>query len=88
MYPTDLTVSAVVEDDGRYLLVEEHSMGEVVLNQPGGHIEHRSSRLRSPVVLRCIHDYVAGRRQSDGLLTEMLPLQNNVDAVLANADLV
>ena len=39
MYPTDLTVSAVVADNGRYLLVEEHAMGEVVLNQPGGHIE-------------------------------------------------
>ena len=39
MYPTDLTVSAVVENDGRYLLVEEHAMGQVVLNQPGGHIE-------------------------------------------------
>lgn len=163
MYPTDLTVSAVVEKDGQYLLVEEHAMGDVVLNQPGGHIEagespedaivrevreetgceiacgelvgvylwihpqtrqqflrlvfvaeflacdeslalddsiiarrwmsradieDRSSRLRTPVVLRCIHDYEAGRRQSDGLLTGMLPLQNHVDAVLANADLV
>jgi hypothetical protein len=29
MYPTDLTVSAIVADDGRYLLVEEHAMGEV-----------------------------------------------------------
>jgi len=163
MYPTDLTVSAVVENDGRYLLVEEYSIGEVVLNQPGGHIEtgespeeavirevleetgcdvacgeligvylwihpqtrqqflrivfvaqylgcdeqraldhnivgrlwqtreemenHRSS-LRTPVVLRCIHDYEAGRRQSDSLLSGMLPLQHNVDAVLANADLV
>jgi 8-oxo-dGTP pyrophosphatase MutT (NUDIX family) len=163
MYPTDLTVSAVVADNGRYLLVEEHAMGEVVLNQPGGHIEagespeqavirealeetgcdvacgelvgvylwihpqtrqqflrlvfvaeflrcdeereldhnivgrrwmtredieHRSARLRSPVVLRCLYDYEAGRRQSDALLTGMLPLQHNVDAVLANADLV
>jgi ADP-ribose pyrophosphatase YjhB (NUDIX family) len=163
MYPTDLTVSAVIQDNDRYLLVEEHAMGEVVLNQPGGHneagespevavirevleetgcdvacgelvgvylwihpqtrqqflrlvfvaeylrcdedrmldhsiiarrwlsredIEHRCKELRSPVVLRCIHDYEAGRRQSDGLLTGMLPLQNNVDAVLANAALV
>jgi len=51
-------------------------------------IEHRHKELRSPVVMRCIHDYEAGRRQSDGLLTGMLPLQQNVDAVLANADLV
>jgi len=163
MYPTDLTVSAVVENNGRFLLVEEHAMGEVVLNQPGGHIEtgespedavirevleetgcdvtcgeligvylwiHPQTRqqflrlvftakyvscdedrkldhniirrrwmvredieshrrqLRSPVVLRCVHDYEAGRRQSDALLTGMLPLQQNVDRVLASADLV
>ena len=163
MHPTDLTVSAVVEDDGRYLLVEEHATGQVVLNQPGGHIEagespeeavirealeetgcdiacgeligvylwihpqtrqqflriiyaarflacdrsrplddnivgrrwltradleQRRNTLRSPVVLRCIHDYESGKRQSDKLLAGMLPLHNNVDAVLANADLV
>lgn len=163
MHPTDLTVSAVIEDNGRYLLVEEYSMGDVLLNQPGGHIEagespeaavirevreetgcdvscgdligvylwihpqtrqqflrlvfvaeylgcdesrtldqnvvrtrwmareeieHRRNGLRSPVVLRCVHDFEAGKRQSDSLLTGMLPLQNNVDAVLANADLV
>ncbi|NIL93202.1 MAG: NUDIX domain-containing protein [Woeseiaceae bacterium] len=163
MYPTDLTVSAVIENNGRYLLVEEYSMGDVVINQPGGHIEagespeeaiirevreetgcdvspgeiigvylwiHPQTRqqflrlvfvaqyvgcdesrpidsnivrtrwmarpdievrrtdLRTPVVLRCIHDYESGKRQSDSLLTGMLPLQNNVDAVLANADLV
>ena len=163
MYPTDLTVSAVVEHAGRYLLVKEFAMGGVVLNQPGGHIEagespesaavrevleetgcnikcgeligmylwihpqtrqqfvkiayvgtflgydksralddsivarrwmtredieHRRQGLRSPSVLRCVHDFEAGRRQSDALLSGMLPLQHNVDAVLANADLV
>lgn len=163
MIPTDLTVSAVVENDGRYLIVEEYAMGAAVLNQPGGHIEagespeeavirevleetacdiacgeligvylwihpqtrqqflrivfvasylgcdesrkldqtiiarrwltrdeleHRRGRLRNPVVLRCIADFEAGKRQADSLLTGMLPLQQNVDAVLANADLV
>lgn len=163
MYSTDLTVSAVVEHEGRYLLVEEFAMGGVVLNQPGGHIEagespeaavvrevlevtgcrvecgeliglylwihpqtrqqfvkiayvgtflaydevrglddsivarrwmtredieHRMQGLRSPIVLRCVRDFEAGKRQSDGLLSGMLPLQHNVDAVLANADLV
>lgn len=163
MYPTDLTVSAVVERDGRYLLVEERSMGAVVLNQPGGHIEagespeaavvrevleetgcrvtcgeligmylwihpqtrqqfvkivyvaqhvaddplqppdpsivsrrwmtrseieQRRIRLRTPVVLRCIRDFESGKRQSDTLLTGMLPLQHHVDSVLAHADLV
>jgi len=163
MYPTDLTVAAVVEHDGQYLLVEERAMGQRVFTQPGGHIEagetpeqaveretleetgctvacedligvylwihpqtrqqflrivyaarfiecdeslplddgilsrrwmtvedleDRKSVLRSPAVLRCVHDYVAGQRQSDALLTGMLPLQQNVHRILAAADLV
>ena len=39
MNRTDLTVSAVVERDGRFLIVEERSSGIVVMNHPGGHIE-------------------------------------------------
>ena len=39
MFPTDLTVSALVENDNKYLIVEESSTGLVVINQPGGHIE-------------------------------------------------
>ena len=39
MYPTDLTVSAVIVKDGRFLFVEERVKGQAVLNQPGGHIE-------------------------------------------------
>ena len=163
MYPTDLTVAAVVEHDGKYLLVEERAMGRRVFTQPGGHIEtgetpeqaviretleetgctvecqdligvylwiHPQTRqqflrivyaakfiacdesqrlddgilgrrwmtmqdledrrpvLRSPAVLRCVHDYIAGHRQSDALLTGMLPLQQNVHRILATADLV
>lgn len=34
------TVAVIVEDDqGRFLLVEEVSHGQVVLNQPAGHVE-------------------------------------------------
>ncbi len=163
MHPTDLTVAAVVEHEGRFLLVEEYASGRRVLSQPGGHIEagespeqavvrealeetgcdiscadligvylwiHPQTRqqflriiyaatfvhcdesrkldegilgrhwltleeletrqpmLRSPAVLRCVRDYVSGKRQSDVLLTGMLPLQHNVDRVLATADLV
>jgi len=161
--PTDLTVSAVVEQDGRYLIVEERSSGVVVLAEPGGHIEtdespqqavvrealeetryvvevdsllgvylwihpqtrqqflrivyvadlvredrkatlddaihavhwytlqdleRRRKMLRTPVVTRCIEDYLSGRRQPDALLAELGPIQKNVDAVLANACLV
>jgi ADP-ribose pyrophosphatase YjhB (NUDIX family) len=163
MQPTDLTVSAIVEHDGKYLMVEELASGAVVLNTPGGHletgespeeaairevleetgcdvacseligvylwihpqtrqqflrivyvasllnddesrplddgiiakrwlsradIERRCRSLRSPIVLRCLRDFEAGRRQSDALLSGMLPLQHNVHAVLASANLV
>lgn len=36
---TDLTVAAVVEYDGKFLIVEEYASGRRVLTQPGGHIE-------------------------------------------------
>ncbi len=163
MYPTDLTVAAVIEHQGKYLIVEERSMGKRVLTQPGGHIEagespeqavvretleetgchvkcddligvylwiHPQTRqqflrlvykatyigcdetrplddgilgrrwmtgpelkarkldLRTPVVLRCLSDYESGKRESDALLTGLLPLQQNVHRILATADLV
>lgn len=163
MYTTDLTVAAVVDLDGRYLMVEEQSSGKRVLSQPGGHIESnespeeavvretleetgctvecgeligvylwihpqtrqqflrivyeaqfvscdeeqtldegiiarrwatlpelesRQAMLRSPAVLRCVKDHAQGIRQSDALLTGMLPLQQNIHRVLATADLV
>ena len=39
MHPTDLTVAAVVEHEGEFLLVEEYASRQRVLSQPGGHIE-------------------------------------------------
>ncbi len=163
MLVTDLTVSAVVERDGRFLIVEERSSGVVVMNHPGGHIEsgespeqavvrealeetgckitvgemlgiylwihpqtrqqylriayvgnyvshdesrvlddgvyaihwltpadirQRMQRLRSPMVMRCVEDYLAGRRQPDSFLASLMPVQQNVAAVMATAALV
>lgn len=34
-----VTVAAVIERDGRFLMVEERSGGALVLNQPAGHLE-------------------------------------------------
>ena len=35
----DITVAAVIEQDDRFLLVEEQSNGHIVFNQPAGHLE-------------------------------------------------
>ena len=160
MASTDLTVAAVVEKDGQYLLVEEFAMGAAVFNQPGGHIESgespekavvrevleetgcrvtcgeligvylwvhpktrqrflrlayvadyvdcdvnreldtsiirrlwlssgeielQAARLRTPAVLRCVRDYESGRRGPDELFAGHLPLQQQVEIVIANA---
>lgn len=34
-----VTVAAVAERDGRFLVVEEHAAGRLVINQPAGHVE-------------------------------------------------
>lgn len=142
----DLTVAALIEAGGRYLLVEERAGGRAVFNQPAGHLEPgetlteaviretleetgfcfeptavlgiyqwcndaealsylriafcgsasaprsepvlddviiathwlsreqilaRESRLRSPMVLRCIDDYAAGQRFPLSCLTQL-----------------
>ncbi|MEO8465773.1 MAG: NUDIX hydrolase [Gammaproteobacteria bacterium] len=41
----DVTVAAIIERDGRFLLVEEKCAGRLVLNQPAGHLEHGESLL-------------------------------------------
>ena len=39
MITTHLTVAAVIEKLGRFLVVEEYAHGEKVINQPAGHVE-------------------------------------------------
>jgi 8-oxo-dGTP pyrophosphatase MutT (NUDIX family) len=39
VWKPDVTVAAVAERDGRFLLVEERASGRVVINQPAGHLE-------------------------------------------------
>jgi ADP-ribose pyrophosphatase YjhB (NUDIX family) len=38
-----VTVAAVIERGGRFLLVEEEDDGRIVFNQPAGHLESRES---------------------------------------------
>lgn len=143
----DLTVAAIVERDGRFLLIEERAGNAMVFNQPAGHVERgeeliaaviretleetawsfrpealtgiylweqpekqksflrftfcgqvtthdpqrrldrgiaravwmdraqiaaRGPRLRSPLVLKCIDDYLEGRRYSVNLVQTLL----------------
>jgi ADP-ribose pyrophosphatase YjhB (NUDIX family) len=44
-WPPHVTVACVVEQDGKYLMVEERdkTSGELVFNQPAGHLEHGES---------------------------------------------
>jgi len=41
----DLTVAAIIEREGRFLLVEERIRGQRVFNQPAGHVEDRETLL-------------------------------------------
>ena len=41
------TVAAVVEDNGRFLLVEEEIAGKLVFNQPAGHLEQGENLLEA-----------------------------------------
>ncbi|WP_322977865.1 NUDIX hydrolase [Pseudomonas sp. C11] len=38
-----ITVATVIEDQGRFLFVEEFKAGRLVLNQPAGHLEANES---------------------------------------------
>lgn len=38
-----VTVAAVIEQDGRFLLVEEHTSSGLQFNQPAGHLEENES---------------------------------------------
>jgi 8-oxo-dGTP pyrophosphatase MutT (NUDIX family) len=45
----DVTVAALIEQRGRFLLVEEHVDGDLVLNQPAGHLEAGESLLEAAI---------------------------------------
>jgi len=41
----EITVAAITEDNGRFLVVEERINQRLVFNQPAGHVEHGESLL-------------------------------------------
>jgi 8-oxo-dGTP pyrophosphatase MutT (NUDIX family) len=49
VWKPDVTVAAITERDGRFLLVEEHVGNRLVINQPAGHLEPNESLLQAVV---------------------------------------
>ncbi|HEU5136342.1 MAG TPA: NUDIX hydrolase [Steroidobacteraceae bacterium] len=45
----EVTVAAIAQVDGRFLMVEERISGRLVLNQPAGHLEDRESLVEAVV---------------------------------------
>jgi 8-oxo-dGTP pyrophosphatase MutT (NUDIX family) len=45
----DVTVAAVTEDEGRFLVVEERINHQLVLNQPAGHVERGETLIEAVV---------------------------------------
>ena len=43
----DVTVAAIVERDGRFLIVQERAARRIVLNQPAGHLEEGESLVQA-----------------------------------------
>lgn len=43
VWKPDVTVAAIMERDGRFLMVEERIRGQLVYNQPAGHLENGES---------------------------------------------
>ena len=50
-----VTVAAVIEQDGRYLLVEEHTPDGLRLNNPAGHLDPGESPLQA-VMRECLEE--------------------------------
>src|ERR1043165_3159212 len=49
IWKPNVVVAAIVEREGRFLLVEEEADGGVVLNQPAGHLDEGESLLEAVI---------------------------------------
>jgi 8-oxo-dGTP pyrophosphatase MutT (NUDIX family) len=49
IWKPNVVVAAIIEREGRFLLVEEEADGAVVLNQPAGHLDEGESLLNAVV---------------------------------------
>ena len=62
----EVTVAAIAEREGRFLMVEERISGRLVLNQPAGHLEDRETLIEA--VVRETREESAWRLQPEALV--------------------
>ncbi|MBX5462187.1 MAG: NUDIX hydrolase [Steroidobacteraceae bacterium] len=62
----DVTVAAVTEEDGRFLVVEERIQQRLVFNQPAGHVELGETLLEA--VIREVREETAWRFEPAAML--------------------
>lgn len=62
----EITVAAIAEDDGRFLVVEERINQRLVFNQPAGHVEHGESLLMA--VVREVREETAWRFEPQSVI--------------------
>jgi 8-oxo-dGTP pyrophosphatase MutT (NUDIX family) len=62
----EITVAAITQADGRFLLVEERINQRLVFNQPAGHVEHGESLLAA--VVREVREETAWRFAPQSLI--------------------
>jgi 8-oxo-dGTP pyrophosphatase MutT (NUDIX family) len=62
----EVTVAAVVEDGGRFLMVEERISGRLVINQPAGHLEDGETLIEA--VVRETREETAWRLHPEALV--------------------
>jgi len=61
-----VTVAAIIEQDEKYLLVEERIEGKIVLNQPAGHLDDQESLIEA--VVREVLEETAWHFQPEGVI--------------------
>jgi 8-oxo-dGTP pyrophosphatase MutT (NUDIX family) len=66
IWKPNVTVAAIIERDGKFLLVEEETADGVMFNQPAGHLEEGETLLEA--VRREVWEETAHRFEPDALL--------------------